>query len=150
YRAGWFTTPIAHFTDPDGGPWGPEARVMFGPDGNLYGTTRAGGNNNGGTVFQLSPPSSLCKTAKCSARSWTQKVLHKFGDAFDGNNPGSAEITFDPQGNLYGTTLYGGASGNQNGSVYELQHSGNTWTENILYSFRGQPDGLIPRSGVIR
>jgi uncharacterized repeat protein (TIGR03803 family) len=120
---------------------------MFGPDGHLYGTTYSGGINNGGTVFQLTPPLSLCKTANCSTGSWTQKVLHKFGDAFDGFDPESADIAFDPQGNIYGTTLYGGSTA---GVVYELQRSGNTWTENILYSFLGQPDGQIPAGGVIR
>ena len=34
--------------------------------------------------------------------------------------------------------------------VYELQHSGNTWNESILYTFQGQPDGAIPGGGVIR
>jgi uncharacterized repeat protein (TIGR03803 family) len=34
--------------------------------------------------------------------------------------------------------------------VYEIQRSGNTWTENIVYQFQGQPDGQLPGGGVIR
>ncbi len=149
YQSGsqWITTPISQFTDFNG-PRTPEARVMFGPDGHLYSTTSSDGHSGDGTVFLLTPPLSACKTAKCSSGSWAQTVLHTFVYP-DGYNPGSADIAFDPQANLYGTTLYGGGS-NGDGTVYELQRSGSTWTESILYIFKGQSDGRTPAGGVIR
>ena len=54
---------------------------------------------------------------------------------------------FDHSGNIYGTTSNGGAHGY--GVVFELTHSGGTWTENVLWSFTGGDDGGSPLSGVI-
>ena len=108
--------------------------------GNLFGTT-AGGLNPG-TVFQLIPPTSV-------NGKWRAKVLHTFclffpcGDG-DGIAPESGLI-FDRAGNLYGTTVAGGAFGL--GAVFELSPSptGN-WTEKVIYSFRpfGTNDGTNP------
>ena len=39
----------------------PYARVVFGPDGHLYGTSERGGTYNGGTVFKLTPQVGPCK-----------------------------------------------------------------------------------------
>jgi uncharacterized repeat protein (TIGR03803 family) len=49
----------------------------------------------------------------------------------------------DPAGNLYGTTLNGGGSGQ--GTVFQLDPSGNL---TVLYSFTGS-DGSHPRAGLI-
>ena len=151
FRTGskWTFTVLSSLTDPNG-PTDLEARVMFGPDGRAYTTTNSGVNHSDGTVLQLTPPISLCKTANCSAGSWTQKVIHQFMAYPDGSQPCSADITFDPQGNLYGSTCYGGDPNKADGMVYELRRSGNTWTENIVYSFQGPPDGELPGGGVIR
>jgi uncharacterized repeat protein (TIGR03803 family) len=138
----WFTAPIYLFNNPNTN-FTPQARVMFGPDGHLYSTTNAGF----GTVFQLTPPLSLCKTANCF---WTQKVLHQFTPFPDGYAPNRADITFDPQGNIYGTTQNGGSPDYGEGTVYQLQRSGNTWTENVLWSFGAPGDGANPAGGVIR
>jgi len=57
----------------------------------------------------------------------------------------------DAKGNFYGTTYYGGANGV--GSVYQLSNNNGTWTENVLYSFKGCKDGsattatLVLRNG---
>ena len=151
FRTGskWNFTVLSSLTNPNG-PKNPEARVMFGPDGHAYTTTNAGAGNSDGTVLQLTPPLSLCKTANCSSGSWTQTLIHQFAAYPDGSQPCSADITFDPQGNLYGSTCYGGDPNKADGMVYELQRSGNTWTENIVYSFQGPPDGELPGGGVIR
>ena len=45
-------------------------------------------------------------------------------------------------GNLYGTTWYGGKYGY--GTVFELATSGTGWTETVLYDFQGQSDGASP------
>ena len=77
-----------------------------------------------------------------------------FPGCTDGANPGGAFVA-DPQGNLYGTVLVGGA--NDLGAVYELTPppgGSGVWTDTLLYSFcsQGPPcaDGESPQTGVIR
>jgi uncharacterized repeat protein (TIGR03803 family) len=130
----------------------PVSSVVAHNDGNLYGTTAEGdnapscgidGNNNPfgcGTVYQLTPPAQ-------SSSPWTETILHAFeGGKADGADPASP-ITFDEAGNLYGTTVIGGAA--NAGIVFELsppvQHNG-AWTESMLHSFApnlGFPSGLV-------
>jgi len=50
-------------------------------------------------------------------------------------------------GNLYGTTE-GGGNSPYDGIVFELKHSGNAWSESILYSFTGGSDGGRPFAGL--
>ncbi len=74
------------------------------------------------------------------------KILHKFTGA-DGNAP-TGILIFDASGNLYGTTVYGGAS--QNGTVFKLtKNADGTWTQSVLYSFDVGSDGQSVMSGVI-
>jgi uncharacterized repeat protein (TIGR03803 family) len=122
---------------------GPQARVVFGPDGHLYGTSEVGGMDNDGTVFKLTPPVGICNTAACY---WTVKDLHDFVSGTDGVAPGLGDLIWDQQGNIYGTTIEGGTSGL--GTVYELTPSGNGYTESFLYSFSG-PDGAYPYAGLV-
>lgn len=42
----------------------PYGRVVFGPDGLLYGTTSEGGNDNNGVVFKLQPRASACASPR--------------------------------------------------------------------------------------
>jgi uncharacterized repeat protein (TIGR03803 family) len=76
--------------------------------GNLYGTTYSGGGYNGGTVFELTPS---------AGGNWTWNLLYSFGNGTDGTAPW-ASLVFDSHGNLYGTTLDGGADGS--GTVFEI------------------------------
>ncbi len=141
--SGWIFDPLYDFHGPDGN--GPEARVIFGPDGTLYGTTILGGAESEGIVFRLAPPAHICAHVSCP---WTETVLHSFGGAGDGEYPTPGDLTFDRAGNIYGTTQDGGSYGA--GTVYELSPSNGGWTENILYSFQGSNgDGLSPTAGVI-
>ena len=126
----------------------PTARVVFGPDGHLYGTSAYGGTYSAGTVFKLTPPVGICKTAACY---WTVNNLHDFGSGTDGQNPWYGDLIWDQQGNIYGTTVNGGASPNCGGgcgTVFELTPSGNGYTETVLYSFSG-PDGFNPVAGLV-
>ena len=69
-------------------------------------------------------------------------MLHACGAPGDGNSPYGAVIA-DKRGNLYGTTVFGGAS--NAGIVYELSPSkSGKWKEEILYSFTGGSDGQYP------
>jgi uncharacterized repeat protein (TIGR03803 family) len=103
----------------------PNGGLIFDKSGNLYGTTESGGAYAAyGTVFELSPQ---------SGGTWTEQILHSFDNNFvDGYRPLDSLI-FDADGNLYGTTSYGGA--NAMGTVFELTPgTGAAWTEKILYS----------------
>jgi len=92
--------------------------------GNLYGTTGGGGAYDAGTVFELTPNAS---------GSWTEKVLHAFNPD-DGDGASPAGLIVDANGNLYGTTLEGGAHGQ--GTVFELTPKADGgWTEEVLHSF---------------
>jgi uncharacterized repeat protein (TIGR03803 family) len=149
--SGWTFNPLYSFGNGPNDGWLPEAKVVIGPDGALYGTTYVGGENgcgdNGygcGTVFKLQPPVKACKSALCP---WTETVLYRFTGYMDGANPAS-EVVFDTAGNLYGTTLYGGDCGGSCGTVYQLKSSGAGWTEKVLYRFTGDTDGSQPMAGV--
>lgn len=133
----------------NGGPYDglhPLARVVFGPDGSLYGTASEGGPGQFcgvgcGMVFQLRPPLTVCRSVSCP---WTESVLYFFAGVPDGGFP-SGELVFDQAGNLYGTTDIGGNFG---GILYELTRSGSAWTENIIHEFSGS-DGYFPFGGLI-
>ncbi len=114
----------------------PEGSLVFDRAGNLYGTTNAGGANNHGVVFELTP----------SNGGWTENILYNFMAGGDGSGP-RAGVVFDSAGNLYGTTELGGAY--SCGTVYELTPAGSGWTESVLYSFMGNGDGCRPWAGVI-
>ena len=79
-----------------------------------------------------------------------EKVLHRFCSGYrcTGGSKPYAGLTFDPAGNLYGTTNQGGAYAS--GTVFELTRGGNgKWTEQVLYTFFGGVDGSGPRAGLI-
>ena len=141
----WTLDPLWEFTGgSDGGS--PYAGVVIGPNGALYGTTFGGGGSGVGTVFEVRPPVTACKTAICY---WNLTTLWTFAGApNDGANPAYGSLAFDGSGNIYGTTYEGGAIGY--GTVYELApESGGDWMETILYGFTGGADGFAPLSGVI-
>jgi len=155
-NSAWIINPLYTFSGGnDGGS--PGATVVFGPDGNLYGTTYYGGGDGCGgsgcgTVFQLKPYPTACKTAICG---WQETVLYRFTGGSDGATPGRGDLIFDKAGNLYGTAQGGG---NQAGVcseiggcgvVFELTPSNGGWTESVLYSFTGGSDGAAPPGGVI-
>lgn len=59
-----------------------------------------------------------------------------------------AGVTLDSAGNLYGTTVGGGAYGQ--GTVFELTPNSNgRWTEHVLHDFAGGKDGAAPYAGPI-
>ena len=132
---GWTETVLQTLGGNHGG--GPYAALIFDADGNLYGTTSAGGVRSGdvGTVFELVPNSD---------GSWTEHILHLFTGGKDGAAP-YAGLIFDAAGNLYGTTSEGGGDGNS-GTVFELTpRSDGNWAESVLSRFS---PGANPYAGV--
>ena len=136
-QAQTYTFSVLHtFTgSPDGAV--PDGGLVRDAQGNLYGTTVLGGAYNYGTVFKLDT------TGK-------ETVLYSFtGTGGDGANP-YAGLVRDAQGNLYGTTNDGGASGGAPfgwGTVFKVDTAG---TETVLYSFTGPPDGAVTYAGLVR
>src|SRR5262245_647091 len=83
------------FSTADGGP--PTGELTPGSDGNLYGTTAAGGLGGHGTIFRLDPSSSGFQ------------LLYNFtGTAPDGAEPSGAALVEGAPGVFYGTTRFGG------------------------------------------
>jgi uncharacterized repeat protein (TIGR03803 family) len=120
----------------------PQAPLVVGPGGVLYGTTSTGGSISG-TVFSLSPPS-------IPGGAWTEAVLYNFTGGLDGGSP-SAGLVLGPGRELYGTTLYGGTD--NDGVVFSLTppaSPGAAWTETVLHRFSEGVDGLYPEAGLLR
>jgi len=145
-----FTTLYNFQGSPDG--IAPQATVIVGSSGNLYGTTFDGGANNGGTAFELAPPSSPGGT-------WAETVLYSFQSTPDGLNPYGG-LTYASSGALLGTTTKGGTGEYTGGTVFELtppSSPGAAWAETTAYNFPGsgrhyggpgQPLGtLLPSAG---
>jgi uncharacterized repeat protein (TIGR03803 family) len=137
----WYYAPLFLFSGRNG--LGPQARVVFGPDNHLYGTTVNGGPQEEGAVFSLTPRPTICATANCF---WAESVLYQFMGPPDGDGPGGGDLVWDQMGNMYGTTIIGGNS--NLGTVYQMTKSGNNWNEMPIHSFTG-PDGQEPFAGVI-
>jgi uncharacterized repeat protein (TIGR03803 family) len=119
----------------------PHSSVIFDNNGNLYATAYVGGKGFGG-VFELTPPSA-------PGNPWTGKTLYDFNNT-DGGVP-NGSLVFDQAGNLYGTTLQGGAA--NMGTVFELTppaSPGGSWTETELYGFQSfqSGDGNAPLANV--
>jgi uncharacterized repeat protein (TIGR03803 family) len=133
----WTGTVLYTFTaGADGGF--PRAGLVLDASGSLYGTTEFAGASGAGVVFKLTSNGD---------GTWTESVLHSFTRGADGGFP-FAGLTFDAAGNLYGTTVVGGANGA--GVVFQLApNADGTWTESVLHSFTGGEDGGNPASGLI-
>lgn len=120
----------------------PNAGLVMDKSGALYGTTLLGGSSiNGtgvGTVFELQP----------NGATWTETVLHAFGNGSDGYSPAYSPLLLAANGTLYGATTEGGKP--DYGTVYELRPSGGTWKEKILHEFSNNAsDGGRPNGGLI-
>lgn len=103
--------------------------------GNLYGTTSLGGAYGAGTVFEVNT-------------SGSETVLYNFCSqprCIDGTTPGAA-LVLDGQGNLYGTTQFGGTH-QYAGTIFKLNMNG---AIEVLYDFCSQAgcvDGGSPSAG---
>lgn len=163
-------TVLWSFTGGSDGTY-PVAGLVRDPAGNLYGTTEEGGSD-GGSVFELGTNgvltalgiggsvaglvrdpagniygSNFAGTYRDGSifeidSSGTVTTLYSFNSASEGGYLPLAALVRDGQGNLYGTTAYGGTAGA--GTVFKLEPNG---TETELYSFAGYPtDGAYPEA----
>jgi uncharacterized repeat protein (TIGR03803 family) len=105
--------------------------------GNLYGIAD-GGPGGAGVLFKLSPLGD-------------QQILFAFQGGLDNHNPKvpTGGILLDKSGNLYGTTLFGGGGNCQLdcGTIYRLDAGGKF---QVLYQFKGGPDGSQPFGPLVR
>lgn len=133
----WNETVLYTFSGGADGAY-PQGGLTFDQAGNLYGATGRGGNGTG-TIFKLTPGSN---------GSWTQEVLYSFQGGTDGAYP-LGNLVFNPAGNLYGVTSYGGTNIDARGTVFQLTPSSTgQWIETQLWSFTGGADGWLPEAGV--
>ena len=115
----------------------PFAGLVQGTDGNFYGTTLEGGAKGFGTVFKITP-------------SGTLTTLHSFctqSGCPDGQFPQTGLVQAT-NGNLYGTTITGGAYGD--GTIFEITTSGTLTTLYNVCSQSGCPDGNYLYAGLIQ
>ncbi len=151
---GWTEKILHNFSDNGRDGYYPDAGLVLGTAGDLYGTTSYGGAGvcssteptGCGTVFELRPK---------AGGGWTEKVLHSFAGGSDGELPEDGVI-LDAAGNLYGTTA--GDTGScadsfvDCGTVFELTpHAEGGWTEKVLHTFSNNgTDGYGPYGDLVK
>jgi uncharacterized repeat protein (TIGR03803 family) len=117
----------------------PDGDLLLDSKENVYGTTFFGGAYGGGCVSE-----SGCGTVFKVSKAGKETVLYRFKGHPDGE-AAAAGLVQDNNGNLYGTTRYGGTGGQTGlGTVFKLNRAGK---ETVLYSFQGSPDGADPQGG---
>ena len=143
----WFERTIYAFGKTDSDASRPDGGLIFDADGNLYGTSSAGGNHCNpigcGAVFELSPT---------SVGAWRETLLYSFTGGSDGGRP-EGGLVFGTDGNLYGTTSQGGdvkcvIHGSTGcGTLFKLApESSHQWTETVLHEFERDARGTTPFS----
>lgn len=106
--------------------------VVSDAQGNFYGTTNRGGAFGQGTVFEFTPGSGVT-------------ALYSFTGRADGGESFDSALYRDPQGNLYGTTMYDGGIISL-GVVFKVTPNG---VESVLHTFTGGSDGAHPKGSLI-
>ena len=120
--SGGFTQQNLHsFALADGAS--PRAALVFGPEGNLYGTAHDGGTAGTGTIFRISTSGSFLR-------------IHDFADG-GGQHPSGLILASD--GNFYGVASAGGD--HDAGTVFRLDPAENV---TVLHSFDPATEGTAP------
>lgn len=132
---GWGSKTIFTFTTVAQGTT-PNGTLAIDSNGNLYGTTTAGGKNSDGVAYKLTLESN---------GTYKESILYSFGGT--GSKP-DAGIVLDSSLNIYGTTNAGGKNGA--GVVYELVAPTGTggYKERTLQTFIGE-NGAVPYDALV-
>jgi uncharacterized repeat protein (TIGR03803 family) len=109
----------------------PLGTLIFGSDGNLYGTTEFGGDSIFGTLFKVTSDGAV-------------SVFSSFAGGSEGSDV-EGGVNQGTDGNFYGTTYEGGAD--NLGTVFKVTPSGVITT---LWSFGAGADGQLPLSGLVQ
>jgi len=143
----WTESVLYNFGAPNYSSYNPESTPVIGSGGVVYGEAQGGATNHG-MIFSLTPPA-------VAGGAWTETPIYSFGGPpSDGSNPFGG-LRFGAGGVLYGTTEGGGdgCTGDGCGTVFSLAPPATpagTWTETVLYNFKGYPVGYgyAPTGGV--
>lgn len=120
--------PLISFDGTNGS--GSMTSLMQASNGNFYGTTQYGGTNRFGTVFSMTMSGMLTTLAEFNRTN--------------GYTPWGGRLVEGSDGNLYGTTLFGGE--HDFGTVFKMTPTGQLTT---LISFNGT-NGGYPYAGLIQ
>ncbi len=127
-------TSLVSFTGGDANPGAnPQGALVQAADGNIYGTTTAGGVRNLGTVFKMTPAGVLTSLASFSGN---------IAGELRGQTPNSGLVK-GADGHLYGTTTLGGIY--SQGTLFRVSSDG---VVTSLYSFSGRDEGIRPDHGL--
>jgi len=160
-RSSWSETVLYSFCIQGGTACTDGARplgaLLADANGNLFGVTSAGGVNHpqgfsagAGVVFQL----------RSNTGVWNENVIYNFcsqQNCSDGAYP-SAGLIEDSNGDLLGTTFYGGANclldgtATSCGTIFQLTPDGANWQQSVLHTFCLQmdcPDGAGPTAPLL-
>jgi uncharacterized repeat protein (TIGR03803 family) len=110
---------------------GPLGGVAPGNSGSFYVATDGGGSSNLGTLTQIH-------------KDGTAQILHAFTGGADGQNADGTPLVWSRDGNVYGTTQFGGSAGC--GSEYTYSPTGGTYSQ--LIAFGCGTNGAFPFAGL--
>jgi uncharacterized repeat protein (TIGR03803 family) len=111
-------------------------------DGNFYGTTWGGTTKAKGSVFKITPDGTFTTL-------YTFCSVVKNGVCQDGSTPAGGLVQAT-NGDLYGTTQYGGTNGSNEGTVFKITTSGTLTTLHSFCAQDGCTDGGDPGAGLIQ
>lgn len=136
---GWTLKVIHAFTGGTDGGVGSLGPLLVDASGDILGIAELGGAHGAGVVFKITPG---------TGGTFAYHTIYAFKGMPDAAFPYGGVIE-DSAGEIFGTTYFGGKSGN--GAVYELQPGPGSpaYTERVLHSFAGGTDGANPTTTLV-
>lgn len=132
---GTYTVLVQFSSAANGGTY-PTGRLLAHPDGNLYGVTGGGGAGNVGTIFRMTTSGVITTLIEFTNNGATNK----------GSRP-YAGLTAHPDGNIYGSTQFGGAA--NKGTLFALSPAG-VLTTLVEFTSAGPTNrGAVPQAALV-